>query len=192
MKKIKLRDVGNDKIFREVSALSRLNHRFIVRYYTTWVETSEELPTNNLGSESEDSERSDETKGLTSKPRRSSDDDGHFTTFDLKDLDRSIGGASRHSGFPSIHFSRTSSQQNDDQNGTDSSDELSDDDEEDNGDPLALTANHRGQGRPIPINGSSMFRRPSSPVLRRTLYIQMVRHVLFPPFTATDFLLGVC
>ena len=34
VKKIKLRDVGNDKIFREVSALSRLNHRFIVRYYS--------------------------------------------------------------------------------------------------------------------------------------------------------------
>lgn len=174
VKKIKLRDVGNDKIFREVSALSRLNHRFIVRYYTTWVETSDGLPTNNLGSESEESDRTDETKGLTSKPRRSSDDDGHFTTFDLKDLDRSMGGTSRHSTFPSIHFSRTSSQQTDEQNGSDSSDELFDVDEDSDNDPFALSANPKGQGRPVPINGSSIFRRSSSPALRRTLYIQMV------------------
>ncbi|RPD79604.1 Serine/threonine-protein kinase [Lentinus tigrinus ALCF2SS1-7] len=186
VKKIKLRDVGNDKIFREVSALSRLNHRFIVRYYTTWVETSDGLPTINLGSESEGSEKTDETdetdetNGLTSKPKRSSDDDGHFTTFDLKDLDRSMGGTSRHSTFPSIHFSRTSSQQNDDQDGSESSDDLFDVDEDDEN-PFALSVNPQGQGRPqdrpqgrpIPINGSGMFHRSSSPALKRTLYIQM-------------------
>ncbi|TFK91310.1 Serine/threonine-protein kinase [Polyporus arcularius HHB13444] len=181
VKKVKLRDVGNDKIFREVSALSRLNHRFIVRYYTTWVETSDGLPTNNLGSESEESDRTDatdktgktdETKALTSKPKRSTDDEAHFTTFDLKDLDRSIGGTSRTSTFPSIHFSRTSSQQ-DDHNGSESSDELFDVDE-DNNDPFALSFNSLpGKARPIPINGRSMFRRSASPTLRRTLYIQM-------------------
>ncbi len=32
---------SDTKIFREVNALSRLSHRNIVRYYTTWVETYE-------------------------------------------------------------------------------------------------------------------------------------------------------
>ena len=42
VKKIRLKTMQSDtKIFREVNALSRLSHRNIVRYYTTWVETSE-------------------------------------------------------------------------------------------------------------------------------------------------------
>ncbi|KAJ3566582.1 hypothetical protein NP233_g6910 [Leucocoprinus birnbaumii] len=42
VKKIRLKTQQSDtKIFREVNALSRLSHRFIVRYFTTWVETSE-------------------------------------------------------------------------------------------------------------------------------------------------------
>ncbi|KAF9445879.1 Serine/threonine-protein kinase [Macrolepiota fuliginosa MF-IS2] len=45
VKKIRLKTQQSDtKIFREVNALSRLSHRFIVRYYTTWVETSENHP----------------------------------------------------------------------------------------------------------------------------------------------------
>ena len=41
VKKIRLKSAQSDKIFREVNALSRLSHRNIVRYYTTWVETAE-------------------------------------------------------------------------------------------------------------------------------------------------------
>ena len=42
VKKIRLKTQKSDtKIFREVNALSRLSHRFIVRYFTTWVETNE-------------------------------------------------------------------------------------------------------------------------------------------------------
>ena len=42
VKKICLKTMqSNTKIFREVNALSRLSHRNIVRYYTTWVETSD-------------------------------------------------------------------------------------------------------------------------------------------------------
>ncbi|KAI0746241.1 Serine/threonine-protein kinase [Daedaleopsis nitida] len=171
VKKIKLRDVGNDKIFREVSALSRLNHRFIVRYYTTWIETSEGLPLNNPGSESEESDRTDETNGLTSKPKRSSEgfDGGYFTTYDLKDLDSA--GTSRHSTFPSIHFSRTSSQEDDDQDASDSSDDIFEADED--YDPFMLPATNL-RGKPIPIKGNGLSRRSLSPSgLRRTLYIQM-------------------
>lgn len=39
IKKIKLRSGDTDaRIFREVTTLSRLNHRYIVRYYATWLE----------------------------------------------------------------------------------------------------------------------------------------------------------
>ncbi|KAF9482948.1 hypothetical protein BDN70DRAFT_828321 [Pholiota conissans] len=41
VKKIRLKTMQTDKIFREVTALSSLSHRNIVRYYTTWVETYE-------------------------------------------------------------------------------------------------------------------------------------------------------
>ena len=42
VKKVRLKTQKSDtKIFREVNALSRLSHRFIVRYFTTWVETNE-------------------------------------------------------------------------------------------------------------------------------------------------------
>ena len=41
VKKVRLKMEQNDsKIMREVNALSQLNHRFIVRYYTTWIETT--------------------------------------------------------------------------------------------------------------------------------------------------------
>ena len=205
-----MRDVGNDKIFREVSALSRLNHRFIVRYYTTWVETSNALPS-NLGSESGDSGQTDDTHGRTSMPRRrggsSSDDDddgedggrvsrsmsgggggagfnGHFTTFDIKDLDSL--STSRHSTFPSIHFARSNSQQNDDDNdndndnGSSSDDGLFEADEEsrdgdgDGDDPFGWT-DGRGRTRPIPMSGSAFLRKSlSPPAPRKMLYIQMV------------------
>lgn len=45
IKKIKLRPEDNEqKVFREVNALSRLNHQFIVRYFTCWLETSAPPP----------------------------------------------------------------------------------------------------------------------------------------------------
>ena len=41
VKKVRLKSTQSDKILREVNALSRLSHRNIVRYYTTWVEMAE-------------------------------------------------------------------------------------------------------------------------------------------------------
>ena len=140
-------------------------------------------PPSHIGSESEDSEQTDETNGRTSKPRRSCDDfNGHFTTFDIKDLD-SVS-TSRHSTFPSIRFARSSSQQNDDDNGSsgsDSDDGLFDADGEDNDnddldDPFGWSNDRKG--KPIPMNGSGILRRAASPpVPRKTLYIQMVRRL---------------
>lgn len=130
---------------------------------------------NNLAeSDLEESDRIDDTKnGLTSKPKHSSDGfDGNFTTYDLADLN-SVGN-SRHSTFPSIHFSRTNSQDDDDHTLSDSSDDMFDDDDDD--DPFLPTTDF--MGKPIPINGKSIIRRTPEPSLqqfKRMLYIQMVK-----------------
>ncbi|KAF5321443.1 hypothetical protein D9619_000083 [Psilocybe cf. subviscida] len=56
VKNIRLKTMQSDtKIFREVNALSRLSHRNIVRYYTTWMETYEptaSTPASDSGMES--------------------------------------------------------------------------------------------------------------------------------------------
>lgn len=68
VKKIRLKTQQSDtKIFREVNALSRLSHRFIVRYYTTWVETSENTSGGRSvgGSTFASSDESSESPGVT-------------------------------------------------------------------------------------------------------------------------------
>lgn len=158
VKKIKLRGTESDKIFREVNALSRLNHRFVVRYYTTWVETSE--PTSTAASDSEqDSETAD---GMTSRPvsssRSANGSDDPFV-IDLDDL----GSESRHS-FPSIHFTRSTSANAASDNDNDTTD--SEDAYDDMFDQETPAANGRAVSR------------PSTPpkIMSRTLYIQMVNN----------------
>ncbi|KAJ3758340.1 kinase-like domain-containing protein [Lentinula raphanica] len=156
VKKVRLRTTQSDKIFREVNALSRLSHRFIVRYYTTWVETSE--PSSTAPSDDSDNESissnelSDTEDGMTSVPnshstrRTTSTEDGLI--FSLDDLDDP--GASKGS-FPSIHFSGRSSER------------IGDEDTDSDGDPLALDNLFQPETiRPAP-----------PPLLQRTLYIQM-------------------
>lgn len=154
VKKVRLRTTQSDKIFREVNALSRLSHRFIVRYYTTWVETAE--PSSTAASDESDAEssevESDTEDGMTSVPsssvlRTTSADEGFI--FSLDDLDDP--GASRGS-FPSIHFSARSS-------------EAGEEDTDSDGDPLALD----NLFQPKPVREA-----PPPPFLQRTLYIQMV------------------
>ncbi|TFK64222.1 kinase-like protein [Pluteus cervinus] len=106
VKKISLRATqsqSNTKIFREVNALSRLSHRNIVRYYTTWFEISE--PSSTAASDDSDTEGFDET-GMTSVPDTS---ERHLPnnsriSFDLDDLEMDTD---RSSSFPSIHFTRS-------------------------------------------------------------------------------------
>lgn len=111
VKKIRLRTLRPDmKIFREVNALSRLSHRNIVRYYTTWVETSE--PTSTAVSDDSGTESGTED-GMTSVPETS---ERHLPnnsriSFDLDEIDR-LQSDSRGS-FPSIHFGRSTSPQDD-------------------------------------------------------------------------------
>ncbi|KIK54868.1 hypothetical protein GYMLUDRAFT_206162 [Collybiopsis luxurians FD-317 M1] len=159
VKKVRLRTTQSDKIFREVNALSRLSHRFIVRYYTTWVETSE--PSSAAASDDSDDESSsnldsDTENGMTSVPsslsRRTtkSADDGFI--FSLDDLD-DAGAASSRGSFPSIHFSARSQEARIDEEDTDS-----------DGDPLALENLFQPQ---------TAVRETAAPFLQRTLYIQM-------------------
>ncbi|KAL4251194.1 non-specific serine/threonine protein kinase [Abortiporus biennis] len=146
VKKIRLRASQSDsKIFREVNALSRLNHRFIVRYFTTWVETSE-LASTTTSSVNSDSGTS--VPGSRETSKAGDDNDTDPFTFDLDDL----GSESRHS-FPSIRFTRSGSPES-------SSDELESDEVDD--DPFLP----EGLKRRRTIT-------PSLPTVSRTLYIQM-------------------
>ncbi|CAL1710511.1 unnamed protein product [Somion occarium] len=149
VKKIRLKATQSDsRIFREVNALSRLNHRFIVRYYTTWVETSE-VPSTTASSAGSDS--------TTSVPvTREHSEDGSDTnpfTFDMDDL--ASESHSRRS-FPSIRFTRSGTPE-----------ESSDSDEIDDDDPF-LPEGLRGRTT-IKRNSPS----PGAPAVIRTLYIQM-------------------
>ena len=171
MKKIRLRTMQSDtKIFREVNALSRLSHRNIVRYYTTWVETSDPQSTaasDDLGSEivTED--------GRTSVPETSERHlpiNGGFY-IDIEDFDDL--SVSR-SSFPSIHFGRSGS------TGTTSPEEDSNEDD----------------GFGSLFRSASSESAPSlvaPPTLSMTLYIQMACYFYLSLFFLIRFVfLGIC
>jgi eukaryotic translation initiation factor 2-alpha kinase 4 len=123
IKKVKLRGTENDdKIFREVNALSRLNHRYIVRYYATWLETvhrNRRSSRNSLGGwdspdddEDEDEDTTDsDTTASRKKPKlvpRRRFEEENVLMYDLDDLtvhSKSRSGRS----FPSIHFGEETS-----------------------------------------------------------------------------------
>ncbi|SJL11916.1 uncharacterized protein ARMOST_15330 [Armillaria ostoyae] len=158
VKKVRLRTLRSDtKIFREVNALSRLSHRFIVRYYTTWVETAE--PTSTAASDESESEsdsysQSNGTEnGMTSVPSRiQSREASGPIIFNMDDLD-DLGGTSRGS-FPSIHFTGSSESQED----TDS----------DNETPFGGLFRKAGEE-----NGEGLGSMTPPLTVQRTLYIQM-------------------
>jgi eukaryotic translation initiation factor 2-alpha kinase 4 len=89
---------SDSKIFREVNALSRLSHRFIVRYYTTWVEISEQGARTSSDISGSDSGTEN---GMTSVPTSRSTASSGRISFDIGDLDDIPGDKS---SFPSIHF----------------------------------------------------------------------------------------
>lgn len=163
MKKVRLNTTQSDtKIFREVNALSRLSHRFIVRYYTTWVETSE--PTSTAASDDDDSEDRTESGLLTPSSGSTSGSRGAVVafsdniSFSLDDLDEASANAS---SFPSIHFSRSSSP---------STTEEEDEEESGDGGFGNLFAHESSQPKKVVTTRAP----PTPPVLSRTLYIQMV------------------
>lgn len=152
VKKIKLLQNTQDdeKIFREVKLLSRLQHRHIVRYYTTWLETPDEAA-------SDSSSNPDESSGAGSEgTSRQQDIEDDIFTVDLNELtDRS---QSRSTSFPSIHFSRENSER------------LSSMDDPDSG-------SEYGSGSLSPV--LSRYTEKQSPSnSQRILYIQMVHRLL--------------
>jgi translation initiation factor 2-alpha kinase 4 len=156
VKKIPLRVMQSDsRIYREVTALSRLKHRFIVRYCTTWVEISENTPPGSPGNSDDTSSGAFTPDGLTSVPPQRSKSSDRIS-FDLADLD-SMGSGS-HSSFPSIHFSGTSSPRTDEE---DDSGEAIDD-------LFALDTPRRPRTPP--------------PRISHTLFIQMVSGCLYFSF----------
>ncbi|KAG7440064.1 Serine/threonine-protein kinase [Guyanagaster necrorhizus] len=158
VKKVRLRTLQSDtKIFREVNALSRLSHRFIVRYYTTWVETAEPTSTgasDESESESDSYSQSNGTEnGMTSVPSRiQSREPSGPIIFNMDDLD-DLGGTSKGS-FPSIHFTRSSESQED----TDS----------DNDTPFGGLFRKAGDE-----DGEGLGTLTPTLTVQRTLYIQM-------------------
>ena len=153
MKKIRLRTSQSDqKIFREVDTLSRLNHRYIVRYYTTWIETSDHVSTatSAVGSSTGTSIPNGESGSTTEE-----ESDPFAINFDDLDTYNTPSQAS----FPAITFTRSGTPRSDegesgsDETGTEEDEEVS------------------------PVNGraSQLTKRAVTPVpsVSRTLYIQM-------------------
>jgi len=171
---------NDTKIMREVNALSRLNHRCIVRYYTTWIETVDAPSAAPSDDSSAESSRtvSDESNynepstftttdgsgsegAMTSMPLSRADEQflpvngGFGLNIDVEDFDDM---SESQSSFPSIHFEGSRSPQNSDSEGDDSFDTL-------------FTAGAAGGSR----LGNDMLGAPS---ITRTLYIQMVSALL--------------
>ncbi|KAF8421714.1 kinase-like domain-containing protein [Boletus edulis BED1] len=151
VKEICLRtDQSDTKIFREVNALSRLSHRFVVGYYTTWVETVE-VVTSGPSSNSDTASNSATEDNMTSVPhsfeRRETSDP---FSIDLSELD-DYGGSGSRSSFPSIHFTRSDVKDEKDE----------DEDDSDDGFAHLFTSEYTDDVDAKP------------PVLPRILYIQM-------------------
>ncbi|KAJ7596327.1 kinase-like domain-containing protein [Mycena floridula] len=158
VKKVKLKMHSDAKIFREVNAISRLSHRFIVRYYTTWLETAE--PDSAAPSESGDSD-SEAEMDQTSVPHSSSGKTASSDNLRLyDDLDDLANLSTSKGSFPSIHFSHSEPGSEEDEAEEEEDDEDDDDDDEDG------------------VGGGFFMRQqrsitPAPPQVQRTLYIQM-------------------
>ena len=154
VKKIRLRTSQSDqKIFREVDTLSRLNHRYIVRYYTTWIETSDHVSTatSAVGSSAGTS--------VPTGPHGDTEEasDPFAIDFDALDLDLDAYNAQSTASFPAITFTRS---------GTPRSDETA------SGSDGSATDE---EASPVTGRASALARRAVTPVpsVSRTLYIQM-------------------
>ena len=155
VKKIKLKpNQADNKIFREVNALSRLSHRYIVRYYTTWLEESEPTSSNASSDSGRGSDDYDEqTAGAFSNSQSNgtatpdSQSFGDPTSIDVNELVNNEDTPT--SSFPSIHFT--------------SGDVADDSSDEDTADSMQMVERRD--------------RVYAAPMTIRTLYIQMVSSV---------------
>lgn len=169
VKKVRLSPGRHDeKIMREVNALSRLNHRFIVRYYTTWIEVND-APMSTTASDDSSAESSycgEETSVPDSSGDSNSErflpNNSNFRWENFDD-DFSVSQAS----FPSIHFEADGSGSG--RNGTsdDDDDDDDDDDEESDEEEFDPLFNHTA----APPSHRHLAQDHVGPT--RTLYIQM-------------------
>lgn len=168
---------SDTKIFREVNALSRLSHRNIVRYYTTWVETYE--PTASTSASDSGTESGTESEdNLTSVPDdHDNTSERHLPvngTFQLSIEDFDDISVSR-SSFPSIHFSRSGSPDGS-STSSGSSSSGSDNKPEDDFSGLFMS-----RSRSKSASGPKALEKlhiPHVPPVSRVLYIQMVSKVV--------------
>jgi eukaryotic translation initiation factor 2-alpha kinase 4 len=153
-------------LYREVNTLSRLNHRFIVRYYTTWIEYSDIESTTSSTIGSSAGTATDQSAG-TSTPGGYS----VATSFDEDDplaINWSkVKSPSNGHSFPSIHFTTN---------------DASDSDESDNGGSgTAGSLGDEMQRAVTPANGvfdmDDMF--TPMPKLSKIMFIQMVTLFFF-------------
>ncbi len=167
VKKIRLRSTQSDqKIFREVNTLSRLNHRFIVRYYTTWIELNDadSATTSAVGSSSGEHE---ESSTGTSVPGGHS----HANSFDESDplaINWSkVKSPSNGHSFPTIHF--TDSDASDSGEGSVST-----------GSDTAGSSEESSSGPVVPMNRGPAARGATTPTqsVSKILFIQMVRCIV--------------
>jgi len=148
----------DNKILREINALSRLSHRFIVRYYTAWFEDSESASATVSSEGSGDDTADGVTSVLTGRGTHRRDGSSDPFSIDLDDLESESRSST---SFPSIHFTGSGS------GDTEGSD----------GDGDDADADGLGEMFEAPRNGSAVVNvvhRTVLPSRPRTLYIQMV------------------
>jgi translation initiation factor 2-alpha kinase 4 len=189
VKKVELkpdRRRNDAKIFREVNALAKLNHRFIVRYYTTWIE--EDDADSALASEDSSESGDDMTaagrpagRGMWRVPsQRDGNSEEDLFRLDFSDpgsgsMSRSISGNS----FPSVVFEHSGGGQDGffSEEGGEESDDDEDEDEDETGEGEDSVVFAIDLDKDLVDGGSTpalspSFFSPKPP--KRFLYIQMV------------------
>jgi len=167
VKQIRLRK-SDTKIFREVSALSRLSHPNIVRYYTTWIEETEQSSAHNSDSESSGSGDADDTTvdgsdGTVEASMSTSTHVNHSNVKLYNSLDELRAPSSSGSSFPSIGFEHDAGSSSEED--TDSDGDIFFDD---------------------PFLTSRRTPAPAPPTISRTMYIQMVGQMSVSKFPNSD------
>ncbi|WVQ86282.1 hypothetical protein IAT38_008450 [Cryptococcus sp. DSM 104549] len=171
IKKVKLRPEDNEqKVYREVNNLSRVNHQHIVRYYSCWLEDAKppELPRS----------LDDSTPGLPTVSGTSTEEDIFAINFD--DASFSHRDQSRSASFPRIRFANQDGDDDDESDSDSDDDSDSDSDSDSSAATAADPSDARGRPHVISIQRSNKQSTTSAftdatddTMVERILYIQM-------------------
>lgn len=153
--KIKLQPEDDEqKVFREAESLSRVNHRYIVRYIQCWLETSAKLASEH-GEDGTDTSAAD-SQLTPSKIEIEGEEDNIFGPPDFDDI--SSATISHSKSFPRIRFDNSSDGEEDS--------EESDDETEDDFVIARQAFGTRHKSKSPKMRHRSLYQQ-------RTLYIQM-------------------